>query len=128
MGVTEGQIDQILSGITLGMSLDDMLILSGIDVEDIDLLKKNARFMSRCNQTEKNSTYNLLRNLHDVIDIQIEKGRDHAITWLLEKTSTRFSQDADNTEKPGVVNIFTETVNLEKTDSIEVYEGEGENG
>lgn len=117
--VTEGTIDQILTGITFGMSLEDMLVLCEVSPEDMVLLQADQVFMARANAMTKQLTYDLLKKLNDIIEIQQTKGKDHAITWLLEKTNSRFSGN-EGGEKAGVINIFTKDVELKNSDTVQV--------
>ena len=128
--VTEGQIDQILTGITFGMSLEDMLVLCEVDPEDMVKLQADQMFMARANAMSKQLSYDLLKQLNDVIETQISKGKDHAITWLLEKTNPRFSNSGDGGDKAGVINIFTHEANVESSDTVavQIYENKEEPG
>ena len=119
--VTEGQIDQILTGITFGMSLEDMLVLSEIEPQDMIDLQADQLFMARANAMAKHLTYDLLKNLDDIIQIQVSKGKDHAVTWLLEKTNPRFAPKGEAGDKAGVINIFTKETTLESSDTVEVH-------
>lgn len=120
--VNEGQIDQILTGIAFGMPLDHMFVLSEISPEDMEILRKDEHFMSRANAHAKMCTYDLLKDLKEVIEIQKDKGKDHAITWLLEKTDPHFSKNSEGSDKPGVVNIYTKEISLENSDTVSVQQ------
>lgn len=119
--VTEGQIDQILTGITFGMLLEDMLVLSEVSPQDMAALQKDELFMAQAAAMSKQCTYDLLKSLNDVIEIQKEKGKDHAITWLLEKTNPRFAAHGESGDKAGIINIFTKETSLETSDTVEVH-------
>lgn len=125
--VTEGQIDQILTGLAIGMPLEDMFVLCELDPEDMLKLQNDKLFMARANSMTKKLTYDLLKNLDDVIAVQVAKGKDHAITWLLEKTNPFFAAKSDATDKPGVVNIFTQSTDLVASDTVAVNLYESEN-
>lgn len=118
--ITEGVKDQILTGISFGMKKEDMFILCELTPAEIDELSKDAFFAARANAKEKETTYDLLRSLNDVIDIQVMKGKDHAITWLLEKLDPRFKANADTTDRPGIVNITTQNLKLENSDTVNI--------
>ena len=118
--LNEGQIDQILTGIAFGMPLDHMLVLSEVSPEDTELLRKDEHFMSRANAASKKLTYDLLKDLREVIEIQKDKGKDHAITWLLEKTDNHFAKNSEGSDKPGIVNIFTKEVALKESDTVQI--------
>lgn len=118
--VTQGQIDQILSGIALGLPLEDMLVLSEVSPQDMVELQKDEMFMAKANAANKKLTYDLLNNLHDIIDVQVRKGKDHAVTWLLEKTNPFFAAKGDTGDKPGVVNIFTQNTDIAASDTVAV--------
>lgn len=120
MSVTEGQKDQILSGIRIGMPLEDMLVLCELSPQEMQDLQKDEFFMARAASMTKTLSYNLLKNLQDTIDIQVRKGKDHAITWLLEKTNPFFAAKSDAGDKPGVVNIFTQSTDLVASDTVSV--------
>lgn len=119
--VTEGQIDQIITGISLGMPLEDMMVLSELSPQDMVDLQANSLFMARANAAAKHLTYDLLKRLEDVIDIQVSKGKDHAITWLLEKTNAHFAPKGEAGDKPGIINIFTKDAVVEASDTVEVH-------
>lgn len=119
--VTEGQIDQILTGITFGMSLEDMLVLSEIEPQDMIDLQSDQLFMARANAMAKHVTYDLLKTLNDIIVIQASKGKDHAVTWLLEKTNPRFAPKGEAGDKAGIINIFTKETTLENSDTVEIH-------
>jgi hypothetical protein len=122
--LNEGQLDQILTGVALGMPLEHMFVLSELSPEDMEAFRKNELYMAKANASAKKLTYDLLNDLRAVIEIQKDKGKDHAITWLLEKTDTHFSKNADGGDKPGIVNIFTKEVALKESDTvaIQVYD------
>lgn len=118
--LNEGQLDQILTGVALGMPLEHMFVLAELDPNDMELFRKNDQLMARANAAAKKLTYDLLKDLREVIEIQKDKGKDHAITWLLEKTDTHFSKNAEGGDKPGVVNIFTKEVALKESDTVAI--------
>lgn len=118
--LNEGQLDQILTGVALGMPLEHMFVLAELDPEDMELFRKNDQLMARANAAAKKLTYDLLKDLREVIEIQKDKGKDHAITWLLEKTDTHFSKNAEGGDKAGVVNIFTKEVALTESDTVQI--------
>lgn len=122
--LNEGQLDQILTGVALGMPLEHMFVLAELSPEDMEAFRKNDQLMARANAAAKKLTYDLLKDLREVIEIQKDKGKDHAITWLLEKTDSHFSKNAEGGDKPGVVNIFTKEVALKESDtvSIQIYD------
>lgn len=118
--LNEGQLDQILTGVALGMPLEHMFVLAELDPEDMELFRKNDQLMARANAAAKKLTYDLLKDLREVIEIQKDKGKDHAITWLLEKTDNHFAKNAEGGDKPGVVNIFTKEVALTESDTVAI--------
>lgn len=122
--LNEGQIDQILTGLNFGMPLEHMFVLVGLSPEEMESFRKNDHLMAQANAASKKCTYDLLKDLHDVIEIQKDKGKDHAITWLLEKTDPHFANGGDGGDKPGVVNIFTHSADVAASDtvSVQIYE------
>lgn len=118
--LNEGQLDQILTGVALGMPLEHMFVLAELSPEDMEAFRKNDQLMARANAAAKKLTYDLLKDLREVIEIQKDKGKDHAITWLLEKTDSHFSKNAEGGDKPGVVNIFTKEVDLKESDTVAI--------
>lgn len=120
--LNEGQLDQILTGVALGMPLEHMFVLAELDPEDMELFRKNDHLMARANAAAKKLTYDLLKDLREVIEIQKDKGKDHAITWLLEKTDSHFSKNSEGAGKPGVVNIYTKEISLENSDTVSIQQ------
>lgn len=120
--VSQGQIDQILTGISLGMPLDHMFILVELSPQEMEELRKDELFMSRAAAASKKLTYDLLKDLQSIIEVQKDKGKDHAVTWLLEKTDAYFRPNNEGGDKPGVVNIFTKEVALANSDTVSIQQ------
>lgn len=120
--VNQGQIDQILTGIALGMPLEHMFILTELSPQDMEDLRANSLFMAQANASAKKLTYDLLKDLQQVIEVQKDKGKDHAITWLLEKTDSHFMPNNEGGDKPGVVNIFTKETTLTNSDTVSIQQ------
>lgn len=120
MPVTEAIKDQILTGISFGMTKEDMYILCELTPAEMESLDQDIFFVARISANTKQLTYTLLKDLNDVIDIQVMKGKDHAITWLLEKVDPRFKANSDIADRPGIVNITTQNVKLEASDTVSI--------
>ena len=120
--VNTGQIDQILTGIALGMPLEHMFILTELNPQDMEDLRANPLFMAQASAAAKKLTYDLLKDLKDVIATQKDKGKDHAITWLLERTDSHFMPNNEGGDKPGVVNIFTKETTLTNSDTVSIQQ------
>ena len=117
---SDGQIDQIITGISFGMPLEHMFVLMELSPEEMEAFRKDDSLMSRANAASKKCTYDLLKDLHTVISIQKDKGKDHALTWLLERTDSHFMPGNDGGDKPGVINIITHETNIESSDTVSV--------
>ena len=58
--LNEGQLDQILTGVALGMPLEHMFVLAELSPEDMEAFRKNDQLMARANAAAKKLTYDLL--------------------------------------------------------------------
>lgn len=118
---SSGAIDTILTGLQLGVPLEDMFILAELSPPEMEEFRKDELLMARANSATKKLTYDLLADLHEVIKVQKDKGKDHAITWLLERTNPVFTGNGEGGEKPGVINIFTTNTELKNSDTVEIH-------
>lgn len=118
--------ETILNALIAGMSYADALMLSTADEQQIAELDNDILFQAQCKQTSKSLELKLLKTLEDVIDIQTEKGKDHAVTWLLSKINpSRYGGGDDNSaSNVGTIVINTKPVDISDPDTaVEVFDG-----
>lgn len=118
--------ETILNALIAGMSYADALILSMADEQQIEELDNDQLFQMQCKQTSKSLELKLLKTLDDIIDIQTEKGKDHAVTWLLSKINpSRYGGGDDNSaSNVGTIVINTKPVDVSDPDTaVEVFDG-----
>jgi len=118
-GITDKE-DLIINGISAGMDLEDMFIIAGCTAKQISELKTDDFFMSRVRSTGKVLEYDLLKNMHNIIGIQTEKGKDHGTIWLLSKLNPRYSDHPDQGDKAGIININMGSTPLSQMDTVEI--------
>jgi hypothetical protein len=119
--VSEAKKDQIVNGISAGMLLEDMFILTNCTPEDMLQLNADKFFLARCKCAGKELERDLLTNLSEIIRVQTDKGKDHATIWLLGKMNPRFSERPEMGDKPGVINIITQPVDISKMSTVEIH-------
>lgn len=118
--------ETILNALVAGMSYADALILSMADKHQTEELDNDQLFQMQCKQTSKSLELKLLKTLDDIIDIQTEKGKDHAVTWLLSKINpSRYGGGDDNSaDNVGSIVINTRRVDFSDPDTAaEVFDG-----
>ena len=118
--------ETILNALIAGMSYTDALVLSMADEQQIEELDNDQLFQMQCKQTSKSLELRLLKTLEDIIEIQTEKGKDHAVTWLLSKINpSRYGGGDDNSaDNVGTIVINTKRVNFDDPDTaVEVFDG-----
>jgi hypothetical protein len=119
--ISEAKKDQIINGISAGMLLEDMFILTNCTPEEMLQLNDDQFFLSRCKCAGKELERDLLRNLNEIISVQTDKGKDHATIWLLGKMNPRFSERPEMGDKPGIINIITQPVDISKMSTVEIH-------
>lgn len=112
--------DTILNGISAGMDLEDMMVLAQCTPREMVSLKNDSLFQSQVRCSAKTLEKDLLVNLHNIINIQAEKGKDHGTIWLLSKLNPRFSDRPEMGDKPGVININIAGKSLDTMPEVEV--------
>lgn len=120
MSAIDQKKDLILNGLKAGMDLDDLFIMARCSPNEILTLKADEYFMSDCKCAPKELEIDLLKQLHQAILVQTDKGKDHGVTWLLGKINPRYSDRPENGDKPGIINIYTEPLDLKAMPTVDI--------
>ena len=121
MSTLEEKKNLIKNGISAGMDMEDMFILSHCTMDQMATLRADSFFLSECACEAKILEKDLLHGLIQTIALQQDKGKDHGTIWLLGKLNPRFSDRPESGDKPGVINIHTQNLNLETMDTVAVH-------
>lgn len=82
--------DLIYNALLVGMSLPDAFVFANCTEKEI--LEFSAEpWASKWAQLSKQMEYGLLQKLQCVIDKQVNRGVESALTWLLTKTNPRYT-------------------------------------
>ena len=104
------------------MSLQDAYIYAGCTEAEILRLSEDEDFQMRMSQLSKQFEYGLLEKLSNVIDKQVNRGCESALTWLLTKTNPRY------TDKPQSVlpdlHLHIDGTDPAEYDTVEIHKGD----
>lgn len=89
--------DLIYNALSIGMSINDAYIYAGCTEQEILEFSENDELQARWSQLQKGYEYGLLEKLNVVIDKQVNRGSESALTWLLTKINPRY------TDKPQAI-------------------------
>ena len=107
------------------MSLQDAYIYAGCTEAEILHLSEDEEFQMRMAQLSKQFEYGLLEKLQTVIDKQVNRGSESALTWLLTKTNPRY------TDKPQSVlpdlHLHIDSQDPAEYDTVEIHKGDLDN-
>lgn len=90
------KLDYIYNALIVGMTLDDAYVYAGLTSAEIVEAKESDELQAKWSSQAKQFEYTLLSRLNQVIDKQVNMGREQAITWLLEKTNARYTGKPQN--------------------------------
>ena len=109
----------------VGMSYDDSLVCAGAMPRQIDELAKDEMFQRECRQAGFLLEKGLLEKLNEVIDCQVDKGKESAITWLLGKVNPRYKGEEVKQDNFGniSINLSGSGVALENSDTVSIFDG-----
>lgn len=117
--------DLIYNAILIGMSLQDAYIYAGCTEAEILQLSEDEEFQMRMAQLSKQFEYGLLEKLQTVIDKQVNRGSESALTWLLTKTNPRY------TDKPQAtlpdLHLHIDSQDPAEYDTVEIHKGDLDN-
>ena len=117
--------DLIYNAILIGMSLQDAYIYAGCTETEILQLSEDEEFQMRMAQLSKQFEYGLLEKLNSVIDKQVNRGSESALTWLLTKTNPRY------TDKPQAtlpdLHLHIDSQDPAEYDTVEIHKGDLDN-
>lgn len=116
--------DLIYNAILIGMSLQDAYIYAGCTEAEILALSEDEDFQARMAKLSKHAEYELLEKLQTVIDKQVNRGCESALTWLLTKLNPRY------TDKPQAtlpdLHLHIDGADPAGYDNVEIHKGEDE--
>lgn len=117
--------DLIYNAILIGMSLQDAYIYAGCTEAEILQLSEDEEFQMRMAKLSKEFEYGLLEKLGSVIDKQVNRGCESALTWLLTKTNPRY------TDKPQAtlpdLHLHIDSQDPAEYDTVEIHKGDLDN-
>lgn len=117
--------DLIYNAILIGMSLQDAYIYAGCTEAEILQLSEDEEFQMRMAKLSKQFEYGLLEKLNSVIDKQVNRGCESALTWLLTKTNPRY------TDKPQAIlpdlHLHIDSQDPAEYDTVEIHKGDLDN-
>ena len=88
--------DLIYNALMVGMSLNDALVYA--NCTEAEMLEYTSDdYMRHWNSVQKGLEYGLLEKLQSVIDKQVNRGSESALTWLLTKTNPRYTDKPQST-------------------------------
>lgn len=82
--------DLIYDALMVGMSLNDALVYANCTEAEM-LEYTNDEWAQKWKGVQRKLEYGLLEKLQTVIDKQINRGCESALTWLLTKTNPRYT-------------------------------------
>ena len=113
--------DLIYNALLIGMSLNDAYIYAGCTEQEILAYSEDEHLQAKWSQLTKQFEYGLLEKLQVVIDKQVNRGSESALTWLLTKTNPR------QTDKPQAtlpdLHLHIDSADPEEYDSVEIHKG-----
>lgn len=83
--------DLIYNALLVGMSLNDAYVYAGCTEAEILAYSEDAEQQAQWARVQKGFEYGLLEKLQVVIDKQVNRGSESALTWLLQKTNPRYT-------------------------------------
>lgn len=89
--------DLIYNALLLGMSLNDAYIYAGCTEAEVLAMSEDEEFQFKMAQLSKQFEYSLLEKLQTVIDKQVNRGSESALTWMLERTNPRYTDKPQST-------------------------------
>lgn len=89
--------DLIYNALLVGMSLQDAYIYAGCTEAEILEYSEDVVLQQRWAQVGKQLEYGLLEKLGVVIDKQVNRGSESALTWLLTKLNPRYTDKPQST-------------------------------
>lgn len=117
--------DLIYNAVLVGMSLQDAYIYAGCTEDEILRLSEDEEFQMRMAQLSKQFEYGLLEKLSCVIDKQVNRGSESALTWLLTKINPRY------TDKPQAtlpdLHLHIDSQDPAAYDTVEIHKGDLDN-
>lgn len=90
------KLDYIYNALIVGMTLDDAYVYAGLTPSEIVEAKESDELQTKWLGFSKQFEFTLLSKLNQVIDKQVNMGKEQAITWLLEKTNARYTGKPQN--------------------------------
>lgn len=89
--------DLIYNALLIGMSLNDAYIYAGCTEDEILRYAEDEVLQQRWAGVQKQVEYSLLEKLNSVIDKQVNRGSESALTWLLTKLNPRYTDKPQST-------------------------------
>lgn len=89
--------DLIYNALLIGMSLPDAYIYAGCTENEILEFSEDEVLQQRWAGIQKQVEYGLLEKLNLVIDKQVNRGSESALTWLLTKLNPRYTDKPQST-------------------------------
>lgn len=83
--------DLIYNALLIGMSLNDAYVYAGCTEAEILQYADDVVLQARWAAVQKQVELSLLEKLQTVIDKQVNRGSESALTWLLTKLNPRYT-------------------------------------
>lgn len=111
--------DLIFNALLVGMNLQDAYIYAGCTEREILEFSENAELQLEWQMISKKTEYGLLEKLQTVIDKQVNRGSESALTWFLQRLNPRY------TDKPlptlPDLHLHIDSTDPEEMDTVRIY-------
>ena len=116
--------DLIYNCIELGMELKRAYYACELTQEEMDAFDKDESFQRRIKAKEAIVEQTLLQKLDQAIDFNLRRGETKELRFKLGAVNNRWKQNGSAAGGTGgVINIYTESVDIDKDDTVEVHDG-----
>lgn len=111
--------DLIYNALLIGMSLNDAYIYAGCTEDEILEYSEDEVLQQIWAGVQKQFEYSLLEKLGTVIDKQVNRGSESALTWLLQRLNPRYT-DKPQSQLPDL-HLHIDSQDPEEYENVEIH-------